>query len=94
MGGTALVQASLVLARVAVNDEPLAHLGINITPPAEVPAGPVLTPTLADMPDFWDPRMRPCVLKDDHIYKGKGGVWYHPDGRIANRKERRAAGVK
>ena len=74
--------------------KPIEHLGILDNPPAEVPAGPVLTPTLADMPEWWDPRALPCVLKADHIYKGKDGRWYHADGRIVPRAERRKAGVR
>lgn len=40
-------------------------------------------------PDNLPKHMRPGM-----IYRGKDGRWYHPDGRLVSREERRRAGVK
>lgn len=55
---------------------------------------PNVNPTPESMPEWWEPLRPPEVLDDHKIYRGKDGRWYHADGRIANRKERRAAGVR
>jgi hypothetical protein len=40
-----------------------------------------------------DPNL-PKLMRSDRIYRGKDGRWYHADGRIVPRAERRKAGVR
>lgn len=46
------------------------------------------------MPEWWDPAMKPRLLKSGLLYRDKDARWRHSDGRIANRAERRKAGLK
>ncbi len=55
---------------------------------------PNVNPTREQMPEWWPESRPPQVLDEHKIYRGKDDRWYHTDGQIANRKERRAAGVR
>jgi hypothetical protein len=45
-------------------------------------------------PEWWPAGKRPERLKVGWLYPAKDGTWRWADGRIANRKERRNAGIK
>lgn len=54
---------------------------------------PMATPTREDMPPWWPEDRPPQRLHAGYIYRGNDGHWHHADGTIANRAERRRAGV-
>lgn len=64
--------------------------GSHVCPEPGRERKPGETPTLADMPDWWNKRMAPVVLEAGKAYKDKYGQWRDHTGRLIPRRERRA----